>query len=68
MSSQIKDLRHIKRVVGSKWRGRRSVETRNLTDTEIAAVGSVSVERDTECNWFSKVGGGGWDTLLVVLG
>lgn len=64
---KIGELTGIKRIVGSKWNGRKSVQTRNLVASEIAEVGNIDVQRDTECNWFSKSGGGGWDTLLVVL-
>ena len=61
-SKKIGDLKSIKRVVG-----RRGPSVRNLTADEIKRCQGVLVERDTECNWFSKSGGCGWDTLLVVV-
>ena len=63
----ISELGPIKRIIGTKYRNRNGVQTRNLTDSEIAAAGSVSVERDCEGYWISKSGGAGWDCLLVVL-
>jgi len=63
-----KQIRKISQLIGIKRIvARKGSRVRNLTASEIAAVGSIDVERDTECNWFSKSGGGGWDTLLVVL-
>ena len=64
---RISELGAIKRIIGTKYRNRRGVETRNLTDDEIAQAGNVAVERDCEGYWISKSGGAGWDCLLVVL-
>lgn len=61
-SKKIGDFKSIKRVVG-----RRGPSVRNLTADEIKRCQGVVVERDTECNWFSRSGGCGWDTLLVVV-
>lgn len=61
----ISQLKNIKRVIGCRFGN--DYELRNLTADEIKRVGNVIVQRDTECNWFSRTGGGGWNTLLVVL-
>jgi hypothetical protein len=63
----IANLKPIKRIIGTKYRNRKSVLTRNLTEAEIAEVGAVEAVRDVEGYWVARSGGAGWDSLLVVL-
>jgi hypothetical protein len=61
----ISNLR-VSRIIGTKYRNRKTVETRHLTEAEIAEVAAVQVQRDCEGYWIAKSGGAGWDCLLVV--